>query len=838
MNAEKVSFDVHASLHRLRHYLPAQTALKDFVHHNTLHAFEHQKFHDALHTASRIFGYTTYLSLDEFRDYYQSGKIRKEVLEKTVSDYCVAQGVPAGALAASVNQWVERLLHKTYNEIVTSRLGTLRSYWKTSYNLNMDKMVHPVLFRLLSAFLDQGIAMWEFPGADKPFIDALRELERESTVSIFKSKNVKQLFLSGEETIESLLFRLTGDPALYEHYLFDQQFSHPGWSGFVSVVEKQPQALLRRREISLADLVYLELLLETDALDQKFGNIWSPLSHLVPKDSLVDIFEEVPETELKTVFRLWQEAFEWSYFNDVLVSVRHNAPSPTKPVSSFQGLFCIDDREYSFRRHVENVDPDCETFGTPGFFGVEFYFQPENSRFYTKACPAPVTPGFLIRETGRKDKHKKDYHFARPSHSLFRGWLISNTLGIGSAYKLLSTILRPSVTPSTSYSFEHMDKHAKLTIDSTGETENGLKVGFTPEEMATRVAGVLKSIGLTDNFARIVYVVGHGGSSVNNPYYAGYNCGACCGRPGSVNARVFAYMANKAEVRSLLLREGITIPYSTVFIGAMQDTTRDEIEFYDDDALDGELRVLHTRYRQTFEEALVLNARERSFRFDTMDRGKPVKKIHQDIKRRSVSLFEPRPEWNHTANALCLIGSRALYGNLYLDKRPFINSYDYRKDPEGDYLLAILNAAFPVCAGISLEYYFSRVDQQALGSGTKLPHNVVGLFAVANGIEGDLRPGLPSQMIEIHDPVRMHFIIEQKPGVVLNALKGNPGNYLMILNEWVLVSVKDPDTGNVYRFKDGAFEPYEGIESAAGIAGSEEELIPHYTESALTIINY
>jgi uncharacterized protein YbcC (UPF0753/DUF2309 family) len=66
--------------------------------------------------------------------------------------------------------------------------------------------------------------------------------------------------------------------------------------------------------------------------------------------------------------------------------------------------------------------------------------------------------------------------------------------------------------------------------------------------------------------------------------------------------------------------------------------------------------------------------------------------------------------------------------NLFLERRAFMNSYDYSIDPEGNYLFNILKAAAPVCGGINLEYFFSRVDNQKLGAGTKLPHNVMGLL--------------------------------------------------------------------------------------------------------------
>ena len=55
MKTHTISFDEHKVLHNLTHYLPAQNPLKDFVHHNTLHAFQHIKFHEALLNIKPIF---------------------------------------------------------------------------------------------------------------------------------------------------------------------------------------------------------------------------------------------------------------------------------------------------------------------------------------------------------------------------------------------------------------------------------------------------------------------------------------------------------------------------------------------------------------------------------------------------------------------------------------------------------------------------------------------------------------------------------------------------------------------------------------------------------------
>ena len=831
MKTQNSSFNEHEVLHELKHYLPAQAPLKDFIHHNTLHAFQNLKFDQAIYSASEILGYRVSLSLVEYRALYNSQRIREDILERIIAQ---RKG------PAMIGEWKEKVLFGKYDRPPSPRIGSLRLNWKQQYRIDMDSMVHPILFRTLCSYLDQGISIWNFPVWNNGFLKSIQEMERISFTSFFKTERPRKLLLEDRCEISSLLEIIVGDESLYRHYLYDQQFAHQGWSGIVSTVEDVPQTLLDRKQITTRELIIFELLLEIDALDLHFGETWSPLGTRLTQKP-IDLFAEIPPRELNEVTSIWQEAYEWSYYDEVLAGLITKKKERKVPAQkSFQAMFCIDDRECSLRRYLEKIDPACETFGTHVFFSVEFYFQPQKGKFCTKLCPWPVTPKYLIKEVGSNSKREKDMHFDKSSHSFFRGLMITQTLGFWAALRLFINIFRPAMGPATASSFKHMDKFAKLTIENKNkdDRENDLQIGFTIEEMAVRAEGLLKSIGLVKHFAPLVYIIGHGSSSVNNPHYAAYDCGACSGRAGSVNSRVMCFMINHPEVRKILNAKGVAIPIETQFVGGLHDTTRDEILFFDEDSLSLENLKSHQKNESLFGQALDLNSKERSRRFESIDTKLDPKNIHEQVRIRSVSLFEPRPELNHATNTLCIVGRRNLTKDLFLDRRAFMNSYDYQIDLDGKLLFNIMKPLGPVCGGINLEYFFSRVDNQKLGAGTKLPHNVMGLFGVANGIDGDLRPGLPSQMIEVHDPVRLLIIVEHFPDIVLQTIQKAPDMYEWFINEWVHLVAINPETQELSVFQDGLFTPYhplkqtiEVIEDVTPLLETHQENLPVYVIS-------
>jgi uncharacterized protein len=789
-------FDETQALSHVSHYLPAQAPLNDFIHHNTLHAFQDLPFDSAVNQAHVIFGHQVYASIDFYRKRYEEGGIVPSALEQAIAQLHGEH---------EMEQWLFSCLHERLASPHAPRIGQLRALWKSVHHIDLDARVHPLLFRNLGTYLDQGIATAPHPYRHLPFRQAMSQLNVLSHVPIFRSKRVNRLLRNPSTQLKELLEILVGDDKWFEQYLFDLCFAHAGWSGMVAAIEAKPESLIDRRQMTLHDAVFVELLMEIDALDQLFGTIWAPLAaHPI---HVTNLFDAVTISKTQKVQQIWQCALEWNFYNPLLTAVQGTSLIQAQPISRAQVILCIDDRECSFRRYLESGDQPFTTFGTPGFFGAAFYFKPFHGVHTTKLCPAPLYPKYLIKETNSRHIHQKEHSFSSTAFHPMAGWLMSPLLGLVSLYHLIRQLIAPSVTSKATFAQHHSHPSSKLHIayDPTDPEEDGLQLGFRTEEMVEIVCQVLRSIGLTKHFDEIVYVMGHGSSSTNNPHYAAYDCGACSGRAGSVNARVFAHMANDVQVRKALFERGIEIPDSTRFIGCLHDTSRDEVLYYD---LDDDVPASHHDCDIHIQEALQNNAKERARRFESVQLKQSPAALHRAMKRRSVSLFEPRPELNHATNAACIVGRRSLSQSVFMDRRSFLNSYDHSLDPNGDLLYGILRAVAPVCGGINLEYYFSRMDNRKLGAGSKLPHNVVGLIGVSNGIEGDLRPGLPSQMTELHDPLRLLVIVEQLPELILQVIQRDVATYNWFQNQWIhLVSISPNDHSIMY-FNGQTFLPH------------------------------
>jgi uncharacterized protein YbcC (UPF0753/DUF2309 family) len=262
-------------------------------------------------------------------------------------------------------------------------------------------------------------------------------------------------------------------------------------------------------------------------------------------------------------------------------------------------------------------------------------------------------------------------------------------------------------------------------------------------------------------------------------------------------------MANNPEARQRLRESGIDIPSDTHFVAAQINTTTDRVELLDLEDVPATHRRDLARLREDLQEAGMRTSQERYARLPDGHAGVRLDQAWQRVQTRSADWSQVRPEWGLSNNAAFLIGPRRLSKGLNLSGRVFLHSYDWRLDPSGSWLEMILTGPQLVCEWIALEHYFSTVDNNVHGSGSKVYHNVVGRLGVMSGPWSDLRVGLAQQTVmngtkPFHEPMRLLTVIDA-PRERLDALIAR--HQLLqhyYRNEWVhLVTIED---GQFYRF--------------------------------------
>ncbi|WP_349432514.1 DUF2309 domain-containing protein [Methylomarinum sp. Ch1-1] len=826
-------FDLDMALEHIAHWLPAQGPIKDFVHHNTLHAVQHLPFHEGVAVAAKIFGARSYLPMQDYQQLYRSGRITESAIDWALEH--------SGCARADQLKLRDRMFdsdeNSHYPPLSLANHG-IRTAWLNELEIDLNALVQPILFRLLSNFLDQGISRWNLPKEGESFWQCVLRLAQNSLLPLYplNDPGIRELLSDDpEQTLMICLDKIVGDETLYQQYMLEMLLSHPGWAGMVRIIEQNPAALLANRSISLKQMLALELILELAFVSRKTRGQFLRVAEVSFGSDVPLLKNDAFKPKIPLHLRVWHEAMEWALHSELLRALQSQPSAQFKPDVEAQALFCIDDRECSLRRYLEEINPAIETFGAAGFFGIDFLYQGLEDAYPVAQCPNGVVPKHLVKEGAAKDAAGRKPHFDDlnnmhfSAHSMLRGWLYTQTLGLAYALRMAWNVFRPSGKLPNIRSLSEVDSHSRLHLlrESDETTEDGYLLGFSFEEMADRVGGLLRNIGLTQGFAPLVVVVAHGSSSVNNPHFAAYDCGACAGKPGAPNARAFAWMANHQSVRAILKERGIEIPDTTRFVAALHNTSRDEITYFDQEQMPAGLHA----FQQAMKKALQRNARERCRWFELGPKTPDNQKAHNHVIDRASSIFEPRPEYNHSNNLYCIVGRRDLTRDLFLDRRAFLHSYDPATDKSGQILARILSAAIPVCGGINLEYLFSRIDNSVYGAGTKLPHNVIGLLGVANGVDGDLRTGLPAQMIEVHEPARLLLVVEQSPGVLDKTfdLLGELREW--VDNEWVRCVSCDPETQALHLYSDGAWEAVELADDETPSAQHSEKIIVGQTQT-------
>lgn len=810
-------------LDRVRETIAPVWPLKDYVAVNPYGGLSERRFTNARRFLQAFSDCELLMPLEYFAEQYQRGRFGLSDIQAAIDEQ--AHGRFESPPSLSPAEIEKRLREVPGTNAAPSqepqssksgrRICTFSEFLDRYTGSEWTSLLREEIGKHCAAHYDEGQAMWPSPWKHLPLYQAWRSAARHDRnlellgLTEFRSF-ASQLPHTPEAAIVFSLRSLGVPPRLWETLLLCQAFAIPGWCAWAKY---QFEAARRAGEANMDFAGVLAIRLAYEAA------LGRALDFRVSWESVVSAGCASGEFEISrddaALRHTLLRASEIGYRRELLKSLGQrrgtagcdpgaaSAPSPRKgsgpPRKRAQVVFCIDVRSEPMRRHLESSSGEIETFGFAGFFGVPIEYVPLGETSGTSQVPALLTPQFQVREDLRLEQAAataKAVHWRSVRRTIRKAWKVFQSsavscfacveaTGLLHAYALLG---RTHQRPGRAFGFR-FDGIPRRHRERLGPTLVGLnRQGLTTSHQADLAESILRGLGLTRNFARLVVFCGHGSQTQNNPLQAGLDCGACGGHSGESNARFAAMLLNQPYIRRALAARGLRIPGDTHFLAGLHNTATDSIEFFDL----ADLPPTHTGDVQELAEcAAEATERTRAERLPILS-----SQTVAELLRRGRDWSETRPEWGLAGNAAFIAAPRSLTSSLKLDGRVFLHSYEHNDDPQGAVLEQIMTAPMIVAHWINMQYYASTVDSRYFGSGTKTIHNVVGQFGIFSGNGGDLMTGLPWESVHTgrayqHQPLRLLAVIAAPRAAIEAVIGKHPPVESLLTNGWLHLVAAD-----------------------------------------------
>lgn len=697
---------------------------------------------------------------------------------------------------------------------------------------NLAKILDQHMIKWCKLYLDDTQAAWKMPNRDQGFYCSWRRLvQYDPAFTRNQRKRLKDWPKEAHTAIDAALQALNIPRSERQTYLEGHLLALPGWAGMMlwrsqqSTYEKSLLIDYLAVRLSIEWVLikpYLPVPRKKGEKKQLMVLLlgswieWGDLT--IEKWVTMSDFQQIDHLRFayhfnnKIRYKIWLEAWEQTFKNQLtekLLSKQHVEEETVESVLA-QFAFCIDTRSEPFRRHLEKEGP-FETIGVAGFFGLPIETSKLGSEHGHPSLPVMNNPKHKIIETTNENKLKHyqqrkqavdstGYTFKKMKQNVLASLLLPEVSG---PWLGLSTVLRSFIPQKAGRLVRRLQEiwlrkpDTELQIEHDHDIASELPIGFTQEERAGYVSQTLKMMGLTKNFAPLVVICGHGSQSINNPYSASLECGACGGAAGGFNARVLATLCNLQEVRERLLMEGIKIPEETVFVAAEHQTTVDELQWVYVPRLSKPAQNAFDRIKAVLPKVSHDANKERLTQLPTIKSH--LKNPKEEARRFAEDWSEIRPEWGLARNAAFIIGKRQLTKDCNLEGRVFLHNYDWKQDLNGDLLANIIAGPGTVAQWINLQYYASTVAPHYYGSGNKRTQTVTSGLGVMQGTASDLLTGLPWQSVmesdyEIyHAPLRLLIVIQAPREYVERLLKKDATFRQKVQNGWIRLASIDSD---------------------------------------------